>query len=92
MQHPTQIRLDMSGWKPVPTTLAQSLWIALGTVIIRKHELRPCEECGTLLDVGPAAHSKNRVTCSDACKMRRHRRLLAGPKALCRSVSTDSSA
>ena len=63
-----QWQLQLDGWHPRASTLAQALWIACGDLVRRDGELRLCVECGRWMEIGPGAFSKNRQLCLDACK------------------------
>ena len=80
-----QWQLQLDGWHPRASTLAQALWIACGDLVRRDGELRPCVECGRWMEIGPGAFSKNRQLCSDACKLIRHRRRTLGTEPAPRS-------
>ena len=54
--------------------LLTAMWLQFAYAVTEEFQLRECQECGKYFQVGPGGRRADSTTCSDACRVRKHRR------------------
>lgn len=60
-----------------PNSLLSALWLQFGLAIDGNRGYRRCAECRSWFESSPGVSRRHRVYCTDACRARAHRRLVA---------------
>jgi len=58
----------------IPNNLLGAVWLQLALAIERNSEFRRCAECETWFEVSPGSGRSDKVYCSNACRVKAHRR------------------
>lgn len=59
--------------EPRGHSLLAALWVQFAHALAHHHTVRPCVICGAWIEIGPGRHSKNRLLCSNRCKVQAYR-------------------
>ncbi len=54
-------------------SLLAAIWVQFAHALAHNHTVRPCAVCGAWMEVGQGHYSKNRMFCSNRCKVQAYR-------------------
>jgi len=60
--------------EPRSRSLLAAIWVQFAHALVHNHTVRPCALCSVWMEVGPGHYSKNRLFCSNRCKVEAYRR------------------
>lgn len=61
-----------------PKDLLGAIWLQFAQAVSGNRKYRSCAECGTVFELSPQSARRNRIYCSDSCKMTAYRKRKLG--------------